>query len=751
MKRPLMWLCLLGMIAGYLIHVLSAHAHPVQPYSGNALVQGRIKRKEVRNGKDVLYLKDVVISLDSEGGSAHDSSQVKPKYGIICTLNQTEGLSLSSSYPVNSKVCLSGRLFIIAPATNPGEFDAAAYYNARGYAYRITDGEVLSSSGGSKLLEFLYTLRRKATALLTDSFGEKNGGILGAMLFGDKEFLDKEMKELYKEGGISHILAISGLHVSLIGAFCYALLGLVPMKDKYSVMLTVFILVLYGFMVGFAASVFRAVFMFASRLVAKLCKRSYDAPTALMASAFLISVFYPGMIADASFLLSHIAVGGILIISPLFARLYGRGRGLFDAMGGGISVFLSTLPVMLRNCGTLSYAGLCLNLLVLPAMPVLFVCVLLFLITAGFFPRLASLFAYVVNSILYLMETLCAYVNKMGIFTLHVKAPGMGRIIIYTILVVVLCALGHKLKRKMKLKFYCLMNELVLGNEENPGVEEKLKLMKKLDIVFRIMLLFLFFGCFLLLTGTPKKSQVTFLDVGQGDGIFIRTPTKTVCMIDGGSTSKNKLGENILIPYLEYEGEPEVDCWFLSHADKDHISGFEEVLAGDEIKIGTIVLPYLGKEDFAEIEALAEMKGTKVIHAAAGDRIKDMDGKYAFTVLSPGEGVVYEERNAASLVLLYETGDWRIAFMGDAGFEAEEAVTDYLKGKRLSVLKCAHHGSANQTNSEEFYNRTRPEDVVISCGQDNPYGHPHEETLERIESVGARIHRTDREGAIIRK
>jgi competence protein ComEC len=418
-----------------------------------------------------------------------------------------------------------------------------------------------------------------------------------------------------------------------------------------------------------------------------------------------------------------------------------------DALGGGVSVFLSTLPIMLRNSGTLSFAGLCLNLLVIPAMPVLFVCVFLYLLTANLIPRLASLFAYVVNSILYLMERLCVYVNKTKIFMLHVKAPGTARIIIYTTLVVGVCILAREVKRKMKLKHYELMNEAVL-EEESPETKEKIRLLKRLDVAFRVVLVVVFFMCFLFLIGTPKRSQVTFLDVGQGDGIFIRTPTKTVCMIDGGSTSKNKLGENILVPYLEYEGEVRVDYWFLTHADKDHISGFEEVLSGEETEIGAIVLPFFGKEDFAEIDALAKAKGTKVIYAMAGDRIKDRDGKYAFTVLSPQEGVTYEDRNDASLVLLYETKDCRIAFMGDAGFHAEEAVINYLGDEHLTLLKCAHHGSANETNSEEFYQRVRPENVIISCGKDNPYGHPHEETMERIENVQSNVFITKDVGAV---
>lgn len=740
-----MWLCLLGMIAGFLIHVCITRSRPVPELTGESTVCGRIRRKDFRNGKEILYLKNVEIIDSSSGVSARISSSDKLSYGIICTLNE-EGLQ-ELSHPMNARVCVTGRLSVIAPATNPGEFDAAGYYNARGYAYRMFEGEVVRSQGGNAILEFLYRIRRKAVSVLTDSFGEKNGGILAAMLFGDKEYLDPEMKELYQAGGISHILAISGLHISLIGVFMYAVLGLVPMKDRTAASLTVLILVLYAFMTGFGASVFRAVFMFSARLLAKQLKRPYDAPTALMESAFLISLFYPGLVSDSSFLLSHVAVGGILLFSPLFAPA-GKGRKkVIDSVGIGISVFLSTLPVLLSNTGTFSFAGLLLNLFVLPLMPVLFVCVFLFLLTTPFIPRLAELFSYVANSILYLMEYLCNCVNKTGIFMLHCKAPGIGRRIIYTILVVGLCALAWRIKRDLRLRHIRLMNRIIL--DDSKEAEGKLKKLKRIDGLVRIGLLALLFACFLFLISAPKKSTITFLDVGQGDGIFIRTPSKTICMIDGGSTSKNKLGENILMPYLEYEGEVKVDYWFLSHADKDHISGFEEVLAGEEIEIKTLVLPFCGKEDFAEIEELAKAEGTEVFYAKAGDRIADRKGRFSFTVLSPELEVQYEDRNAASLVLLYETKDLCAAFMGDAGFEAESAVETYLAGKRLTILKSAHHGSANGANSEEFYRTVRPETVIISCGRNNLYGHPHAETLERIGAVDAVLRRTDYQGAVI--
>ena len=339
---------------------------------------------------------------------------------------------------------------------------------------------------------------------------------------------------------------------------------------------------------------------------------------------------------------------------------------------------------------------------------------------------------------------------------------------------------------------------------------------KAADGVRRIVFFLAVTGCMVFLICTPKKAVVSFLDVGQGDGIFIRTADGKVFLIDGGSTSKKNVGEKIIVPYLKYEGEKTVDVWFLTHEDEDHINGFLQVLGEDEITIRAIALPVTCRGDeseFWKVKHIAKERGIPVLYLKEGDVIKseatgtagaDKDagakdgrnvragnekkGGYEIRVLSPDAKGHYDDRNDASLVLLYEcrkkcfgrelTED--IFLMGDSTAQGEEAVERYLalarrdaysdidtdkdegnsagKGKgadkgrdadsSITILKAAHHGSANNSNSEDFIRKLSPDYAIISCGRNNVYGHPHKETLEYLGAAGSGVCRTDRQGYI---
>ncbi len=797
-----MWLCFLGILLLAIIHSVRLRVSPPPDLGGEARIQGRIRKKEYRNNRLILYLKEASYSFTT-GDSAdnlNDENYIRMK-GAVCYMDaESVSDSVIMDYKIGSLVTVRGNLESIKPATNPGEFDARKYYGARGYYYTLWNTEVVSVKGGNTLLEWLWRLRRKCADLFISRFGEENGGVLSAMLLGEKEYLAEETKDLYSLGGISHILAISGLHISLIGAFLYALLTYFPIPNKWAFVMTTVILILYGMMVGFAPSVFRAVFMFSYRLLAKNFRKSYDPPTALLLSAFLTCLVFPGMCLDSSFLLSYLAVGGILFLLPCFFPCINGKKKITDSLLAGLSIFLATLPLVLLSYHRVSFVGLILNFFVLPAMPVLFVCAFAVLVTGAVCPPLSTFFVFVAKSILYAVEWLCTKGAKCGFLTFYVKTPGVGRIVIYTTFVVITGTVIHILKRKLKIRYYELMNKVAGQKRECSGRKGEREGQKgvcagrkgecdgtvRLELrgfqiaekgLFVITCILMSAFCLILIL-TPKKFTISFLDVGQGDGIFLRTDSGKVVMIDGGSSSKTKIGEKILVPYLSYEGEREVDLWILTHRDSDHTNGFEEVLAGADIRIKRIGIPKCRAGDFEEIIQLAEEKEIDVVLLNSGDEITFSDHESIYVVspsVKENEREPYEDANDASLAMLYRNADrdFSVAFMGDSGERAEEALENYLaesgrvmpgeKGSlqynketktgwddniQITVLKCAHHGSANGSNSEEFIGFVHPRYAIVSCGKDNLYGHPHKEVVERIDSVGAEIFRTDYGGCI---
>ncbi|MCD8249945.1 MAG: MBL fold metallo-hydrolase, partial [Lachnospiraceae bacterium] len=245
--------------------------------------------------------------------------------------------------------------------------------------------------------------------------------------------------------------------------------------------------------------------------------------------------------------------------------------------------------------------------------------------------------------------------------------------------------------------------------------------------------------------------QITMLDVGQGDGIFLRSPGGTTFLMDGGSSGVLSVGTYRILPYLKYEGVGRLDYLMISHMDSDHISGIEELLADSMtpggIRIGTAVLPCLAEKDeaYEEMEALLTEAGVEILYMKTGDVLAS-EG-FSLTCLWPSPSAHSDDRNELSLVLLAEYKDFDMLLTGDIGEETERALLEARLLSQAEVLKTAHHGSRYST-SEEFLEVVQPTVSLISCSSANTYGHPSEETLARLEAVGSTTFITKDCGAI---
>lgn len=275
-------------------------------------------------------------------------------------------------------------------------------------------------------------------------------------------------------------------------------------------------------------------------------------------------------------------------------------------------------------------------------------------------------------------------------------------------------------------------------------------------IVFFAILLFMALFCLADIKSHGKKGelQITMLDVGQGDGIYMKTPQGRHFFIDGGSSDISNVGTYRIEPYLESQGVAELDYVFVSHGDSDHICGIEEMLANQEfgIRINTIVLPnedVIDEELYALAELASENK-TKVVVMEAGDIIIEeisSDKQMKLTCIAPTDTFDGEVGNASSMVLDLQYGEFDMLFTGDLEKEGETAVIESGELRDYDVLKVGHHGSKYAT-SEAFLEQVKPEIALISAGKDNSYGHPALETIERLENVGCKVYSTQQCGAI---
>ena len=243
--------------------------------------------------------------------------------------------------------------------------------------------------------------------------------------------------------------------------------------------------------------------------------------------------------------------------------------------------------------------------------------------------------------------------------------------------------------------------------------------------------------------------EMTILDVGQGDGIFIRGPEGKCYLIDGGSSDVSSVGKYRIEPYLLSRATDTLDYVFVSHGDEDHVNGIEELLANQPlgIRIKNLVLPpeRVWDERLEEIADLAVQNQTRVVIMGTGNRLKEE--KMTITCMYPETEYSGEKGNAASMVLDISYGKFKVLLTGDIEVQSEAALLEQGIQGKYDVLKVAHHGSKG-SSQEAFLEEIRPTIALVSAGIDNRYGHPHEETVKRLKKYGCKVYSTQDNGAI---
>lgn len=687
------------------------------------LISGTVSGKEIGGETQVIYLSNVAF-CDVESPDREDSFQsinTENIYGLICYLQQ-------EAPPMGATVLLTGEIAAFHTATNPGEFDQRKYYLLQGYCGRVSVGEIVSvSEEYDGFREGLYQIRCYLSSVLDAALDEQDASVMRAMILGEKLQMDRDIKKLYQANGIAHILAISGLHISIIGIGLYQCFKRLAFPLYVSAGLAMMIMTAYAVMTGGSVSTIRAVVMFGFMVLAACVKRSYDLPTALSVAALCTVFSEPYALYRTGFWMSYLAVFGVAVLHP--ALMDGidikdkKLRAFCTAVTGGFSVNLATLPVLLFSYYEYPVYSIFLNLLVIPLMSVLLTAGIFTVMAGCVFLPFGKLAGFIVHVILCIYEWFCNAAMNLPGRSWIAGAPGPVKFIMFYGVLILIALSGKKLGKK------------------------KLPRMK-------VHVRFLMIAAVILMMGlrADQGLRITLLDVGQGDGICIRAEGIT-CLIDGGSTSKNRLAEYQIEPFLKHEGISEIDYWLITHPDQDHCSGYQEMMEmGKEnaITVHTLVLPeaYGIRESCAELIALAERNGVQVLLLSSGEYLQA--GKLKLTVLHPREGYRTGDVNESSLVVSVEYENFCGIFTGDATAESEREVIRYWEEygcRPVQLLKVGHHGSSTST-SDAFLKYCSPQVAMISCGRDNRYGHPHEEVVERLERYGCTVYRTDESGAL---
>lgn len=716
-------------------------------------VTGQVCRKE----KDKIWLQSVIIN---------DSIPHEEK--LICEL--TDG---GTDIPMGSRIAVSGTFAPFSGASNPGEFDTAAYYRSLGAEGRLRNVSVLRQSKEYwKVWEVLYQVKLYLKERLYRVFPEREATIMCALLLGEKGDADSDLKELYKRNGILHILSISSLHITIIGMSLYRLLRRTGLPIVPSAGAGAVVLVLYGMMTGFSVSACRAIGMYLIRMIGEICGRTYDMLTALGILAAVMTLANPFYLQNAGFLLSFSAVLGIGAVYPALVpkeypvhpKFYGENplllflkrllRKLKYAALANLSITLATLPVQLWFYYEVPVWGTALNLLVLPLMKPALITGFLSLV-----PGLGGL-GTMDRLVLWWYEAACRFFDKMPLSVWNPGRPEVWQIVVYYVVLVCALMLSKVVREIAKSDrtgrmsgFTLMLVRAVCKGKDKAAVCWFAGALQGVALAVAILILAI---------RPEAQNRVIFLDVGQGDCCLIQTRSGVNYLFDCGSSSRSKVGQYVLLPALKYYGIHKLDGIFLSHPDTDHMNGILELLElaeDNHLTVGQLILPAVEEavrvEEFGEILAAVDTMGknrgggVRVAWLGAGDSWDC--GDVRFLCLNPRKGCSAAEGNAYSECIYGDFGSFSLLLTGDVEGEGEKALISELQSREINsvtMLKAAHHGSRNSTSSE-FLKQLYSQAVVISCGQNNRYGHPHEELLERLEEAGSYVFRTDQGGAVI--
>lgn len=671
---------------------------------------GTVNRIVSKQKVQALYVKNNVISLS--GGNSYPCENV-----IVYT-------SKDHIYRIGNLITAKGSLQKFKKASNPGQFNEEFYYKIENIDFKLMADLILILDSKSSVYHMcLNYIKNRLISVYHDILGDREAGTMIAMLLGEKNMLEDDVKRLYQENGISHILAISGLHISLIGMSIFWIFRKCRLSITTATVLTVFFIYSYGELTNFSVSTNRAVVMMVILLCAVLFGKTYDMLSAAALSAMIILIQNPLQLMSAGFLLSFLAVIGIAVLLPALKQLFPGKNALKDSLFISFSAMIATTPIVLFFFYQFPLYGIITNLIILPFITVLTLSSLLAGILGMLSARLGIFTIGGANYILKLYDVVCEGIRHLPYHIINIGRPGMIFILVSYSLTLIFVFVSRKYPKK-PLILVLILSQLI------------------------------FFP-----PSSERNLRITILDVGQGDAIFMESGEGTSFLIDGGSADESKVGTYRIVPFLKSQGIRKLDYAIITHSDQDHINGLMELLSEELFPVRCLVLPDIRNKDeaYLKLEALAMGKGIPVRYIKAGDYIKE--GRLEIFCLHPASEDTNITSNAGSTVLSVTYGEFDMLLTGDLEAEGERLLIQRLKDKTYSrewgihpaidyeVLKVAHHGSKYST-SEELLDLLHPEYTLISCGENNRYGHPHPELMERLFKAGSKIWITYDTGAI---
>ena len=519
----------------------------------------------------------------------------------------------------------------------------------------------------------------------------KSNNYLKILILGDNTSLDETILDSYRQNGLSHLFSISGMHISLFAALLLSILKRVSYDNYYNYSIIIAFLIVYVLLIGSQPSAIRSLTMyilFALNKVLNLKIKKIDIMCLVLIVLLIINPFY---IYNISFQYSYIISFSIILFSYKIKTINNK---FIKLLYIPFLSFMVSIPICLYNSYQLNFLSIILNIIYIP------------LVTTIIFPL--SLLSFIVPKISYILNFFTLVIEKISLF-ISQKNLGIIRFSKPNIFVIII---------------YYLFIYLFLYN-------------KKYYYIFIIMLIHIN------ISYCNNILEITILDVGQGDSIFIKYPyNKSNILIDTGGiiNSNYKIVINKTIPYFRSKGIDQIDYLILTHGDYDHMG--EAINLVNNFKVEKVIFN-CGEYNDLEKELIKVLDKKHIKYYSCIKELNIDNNKLYFLQTS-----VYDNENDNSNVIYTELAGYKFMFMGDASSTTEKEIMNIYDLPDIDVLKVGHHGSKT-SSSREFIDEIEPKYSIISVGKNNRYGHPNKEALNNLEN--SKIYRTDEDGSVMFK
>ena len=650
--------------------------------------------KYIHNIEDTTFkLKIVDYKIDGNQLTLNFDSEVIGKY-YFETLKAKE--NFNKTYSIGDILFVEGTLEIPKNNTVPNTFNYKKYlkYKKINYILKIDSFKKYSSNKNIFLKIKNYLYKRISNIKYND--------YLYAFILGKSSYLGEEEYENYKINGVTHLFALSGLHVSLFSLILLKLLERLKLNEKVSFIVTSLFLLFFSFVASFTPSILRAVIFFILSNINKIYYLFVKPKNILYLTFIILVIINPFYIFNIGFILSFTITFFILF----FNEYNSVKSGIKSILIISLLSFLSSLPIIINMSYEINIISSINNIFFIP------------FVTNIVFPiSIISVIIPKASYVLNILTTVMEYVSNISsnIINITIYFPYFNKIL---------------------LVFYYLFLILFI----------KLKKKKYVLLIFLILLFLKIKPLF------NRNTILYFLDVGQGDSLLIRTKNNKSIMIDtGGSITykrekwelKNRnfdIEKSTIIPFIKSIGINKIDYLFLTHGDYDHMG--ESINLIENFKVEKVIFN-CGEFNNLEEELIKVLDKKKIKYYSCIKELNIDNNKLYF--LQTKE---YDNENDNSSVIYTELDGYKFMFMGDAGVEKEKDILEKYNLSNIDVLKVGHHGSKT-SSGKKFIDKINPEYSIISVGKNNRYGHPNKEVLNVLED--SKIYRTDEDGSIMFK